>query len=158
MEAVDADLILQHKENIQPRASGRKATALATTLHTPKGKEDPRIAQKELLRERATEALTTDDDPLAAWVEFVQWTVDSYPQGASAESGLLELLELATRTFAHDDTGYKCDNRYLKLWLQYAALVDHPLKIFAYLYQNDIGTTLALFYEEYCNALEAAGQ
>lgn len=39
-----------------------------------------------------------DDDPLEAYCRLVNWTVESYPQGHSAGSGLVELLEEATRT------------------------------------------------------------
>lgn len=156
---VDADIILEHKENIKPLASGRRAAALADVF-TPKSKEErsARLAanKKKHMRE-CDDALDNDDDPLAAFVRFVDWTVDNYPQGECVESGLLELLELATRTFA-DSPLYKNDMRYLKLWILYASIVDHPTKIYAYLNSNEIGTGYSLFYEEYCNTLERCGQ
>jgi checkpoint serine/threonine-protein kinase len=156
---VDADVILDHKENIKPLASGRRAAALADVF-TPKSKEDrsARLAtDKKKHAKECDNALDNDDDPLAAFVRFVDWTVDNYPQGECVESGLLELLELATRTFA-DSPLYKNDMRYLKLWILYASIVDHSAKIYAYLNANEIGTGYALFYEEYCNALERCGQ
>ncbi|PVG04065.1 hypothetical protein CPB86DRAFT_809962 [Serendipita vermifera] len=157
-DAVDADLILQHKENIQPLASGRRAAALAGSLSTtPKQKESRLMTERRQFEEEAELALDNDDDPLAAWIRFVDWTVDNYPQGVSAESGLLELLERATRIFSSDPR-YKNDMRYLKLWIHYASYVDHPVKIFSYLNTNEIGTAYALFYEEYCNALERSGR
>lgn len=155
---VDADLILQHKENIQPLASGRRATALAGSLSvTPKQKDNRLITERAQLEEEVELAVDNDDDPLATWIRYVDWTVDNYPQGVSAESGLLELLERATRLFASDPR-YKNDMRYLKLWIHYASYVDHPIKIFSYLNTNEIGTAYALFYEEYCNALERSGR
>jgi checkpoint serine/threonine-protein kinase len=157
-DAVDADLILQHKENIQPLAGGRRAAALAGSLsNTPKQKEGRLAIERAQFEEEAELALDNDDDPLAAWIRFVDWTVENYPQGVSAESGLLELLERATRIFASDPR-YKNDMRYLKLWIHYASYVDHPVKIFSYLNANEIGTAYALFYEEYCNALERSGR
>lgn len=156
--AVDADLILQHKENIQPLASGRRATALAGSLSvTPKQKESRLVMERAQLEEEVELAADNDDDPLAAWIRYVDWTINNYPQGVSAESGLLELLERATRLFSTDPR-YKNDMRYLKLWIQYAFCVDHPIKIFSYLDTNEIGTAYALFYEEYCNALERSGR
>ena len=156
---VDADLILEHKENIKPLASGRRAAALAVVF-TPKSKEDrsARLAADKMKHmKECNDALVNDDDPLTAFVRFVDWTVDNYPQGECVESGLLELLELATRTFS-DGPLYKNDMRYLKLWILYASIVDHPTKIYAYLNANEIGSGYSLFYEEYCNALERAGQ
>ncbi|KAG8805687.1 Mitotic spindle checkpoint component mad3, partial [Serendipita sp. 399] len=156
--AVDADLILQYKENIQPLASGRRAAALAGSLTTtPKQKDTRLTAERAQLEEEAELAIDNDDDPLAAWIRYVEWTVDNYPQGVSVESGLLELLERATRSFASDPR-YKNDMRYLRLWIQYASYVDHPVKIYSYLNVNEIGTAYALFYEEYCNALELCGR
>jgi len=156
--AVDADLILQHKENIQPLASGRKVTALVGSLSVTPKKKDTRLAtERAQLEADAEHAVDNDDDPLAAWIRYVDWTVDNYPQGISAESGLLELLERATRLFASDPR-YKNDMRYLKLWIRYASYVDHPVKIFTYLNTNEIGTAYALLYEEYCNALERSGR
>jgi len=156
--AVDADLILQHKENIQPLASGRRAAALAGSLTTTPKHKDTRLAtERAQLEEDVGLAMEDDDDPLAAWIRYVDWTVDNYPQGVSAESGLLELLERATRELAHDPR-YKNDMRYLKLWIHYASYIDQPITIFSYMNTNEIGTAYALFYEEYCNALERGGR
>jgi hypothetical protein len=154
---VDADVILEHKENIKPLASGRRAAALADVF-TPKSKEDrsARLAADRKRHMKECDNALDDDDPLAAFVRFVDWTVDNYPQGECVESGLLELLELATRSFV-DSPLYKTDMRYLKLWILYASIVDHPTKIYAYLNANEIGTGYSLFYEEYCNALEQCG-
>ncbi|KZP03769.1 Mad3/BUB1 homology region 1, partial [Athelia psychrophila] len=52
---------------------------------------------------------------------------------------------------------YKSDLRYLKLWCQYARMVD-PLAVFHDLMQNDIGERFALLYEDYAKALDAAGR
>src|ERR1700761_8809433 len=112
--AVDADLILQHKENIQPLASGRRAAALAGLSATPKHKDTRLATERAQLEEDVRFAMDEDDDPLNAWLRYVDWTVENYPQGVSAESGLLELLERATRELAHDPR-YKNDMRYLKL-------------------------------------------
>ncbi|KAF9010081.1 Mad3/BUB1 homology region 1-domain-containing protein [Cyathus striatus] len=96
-----------------------------------------------------------DGDPLDAYCQFVYWTVENYPQGHSAESGLLELLEEATRVLKDDRDGiWRKEIRYLKLWLLYASYVEKPTIIYKFLIANDIGTEHALLYEEYAAVLE----
>ncbi|KZP23812.1 hypothetical protein FIBSPDRAFT_822968 [Athelia psychrophila] len=118
---------------------------------------DPTKLAKERreLRQQLDNALQEDEDPLAAYDHFVKWTVKNYAHGDAA-SGLRELLEEATGKFK-DDLGYKSDLRYLKLWCQYARMVD-PLAVFHDLMQNDIGERFALLYEDYAKALDAAGR
>lgn len=108
------------------------------------------------LRAEIDSALEEEDDPLAAYDQFVKWTMKNYTEG-DPSSGLLELLEEATRKFK-DDISYKGDLRYLKLWCQYAHHVDRPVDIYAFLVANDIGNGYALLYEEYAKALEIDGR
>ena len=98
-------------------------------------------------------------DALEAYWQFVNWTLDNYPQGHSAESGLLELLEEATRVLK-DHNGGVCrgDVKYLKLWLLYASYVEKPVVIYKFLIANEIGTGFALLYEEYAAVLERDGR
>ena len=89
----------------------------------------------------------------------MNWTVENYPQGHSAESGLLELLEEATRILRDNRGGkWRNDLRYLKLWVLYASYVDKPTIIYKYLLVNEIGTNHAQLYEEYAIALERANR
>jgi hypothetical protein len=100
-----------------------------------------------------------DDDPLEAYSRFVYWTLENYPQGQSAESGLLELLEEATRVLKDNRNGqWKGELTYLKLWVLYASYVEKPTIIYKFLLANDIGTDHALLYEEHAAALERAGR
>ncbi|KAI0676450.1 Mad3/BUB1 homology region 1-domain-containing protein [Trametes maxima] len=160
---VDCDVLEAAKENIQPLASGRRVTALSAILSTPHAQRENRLADARR-RHRANVEIAMDDedddaDPLEAYSRFVYWTVENYPQGHSAESGLLELLEEATRVLRDDCDGkWRGDLRYLKLWTLYASYVDKPTIIYKYLLINEIGTTHALFYEEYAVALERAGR
>ena len=158
---VDCDVLEAAKENIQPIAKGRRVTALSAILSTPHAQRDSRLASaRNRLRINVEVALEDeDDDPLEAYCRFVNWTVESYPQGHSAESGLLELLEEATRVLKNDREGkWKDDIRYLKLWVLYASYVEKPAIIFKFCMVNEIGTTHALLYEEYALALEKAGR
>ena len=158
---VDCDVLEAAKENIQPIAKGRKATALSAILSTPHAKRESRLASaRTRLRINVEVALEDeDDDPLDAYCRFVDWTVENYPQGHSAESGLLELLEEATRVLRDDRDGvWKDDLRYLKLWVLYASYVEKPAIIYKFCLVNEIGTSHTQLYEEFAIALERAGR
>ncbi|KAH9951567.1 Mad3/BUB1 homology region 1-domain-containing protein [Amylocystis lapponica] len=158
---VDGDVLEAAKENIQPLASGRRVTALSAILSTPHAQREGRLsAARNRLRINVEVALEDDDDdPLEAYCRFVYWTVENYPQGHSAESGLLELLEEATRVLKDDRGGtWRDDMRYLKLWVLYANYVEKPAIIYRFLLANEIGATHALLYEEFATVLERAGR
>ncbi|TFY60447.1 hypothetical protein EVJ58_g5138 [Rhodofomes roseus] len=115
------------------------------------------LKKREQYREQIRTALEEDPDPLSAYDNFVKWTLEHYPKQHLAQSGLLELLEEATRQFK-DDPAYKGDLRYLKLWSLYAAHVEDPTVIYAHLLANSIGMVYAQTYWEYALALECAGR
>ncbi|KAG9028394.1 hypothetical protein FRB95_006525 [Tulasnella sp. JGI-2019a] len=155
---VDFSTLEREKENITANRDGHSALALQQTFSVPRNQRQQQLAATKAQFNRELErALRDSDDPLDAFVRFVQWTLDSYPSGKSSDSGLTTLLELATRTFK-DDAQYKHDRRYLNLWLQYANLVAKPQLIFAHLLANDIGSVFTLLYVEYANVLERQGQ
>ena len=158
---VDCDVLEAAKENIQPIAAGRRVTALSAILSTPHALRESRLAAtRNRLRINVEIALEDEeDDPLEAYCRFVYWVVENYPQGHSAESGLLELLEEATRVLKDDRDGqWRGDIRYLKLWVLYASYVEKPAIIFKFCLVNDIGTNHAVLYEEFALALERAGR
>ncbi|KAG0704957.1 Mad3/BUB1 homology region 1-domain-containing protein [Suillus ampliporus] len=158
---VDCDVLEAAKENIQPLASGRRVTTLSAILQTPHAQRDAQLlAARKRFRTNVQIALEDeDDDPLEAYSRFVQWTLENYPQGQSAESGLLELLEEATRVLKDNREGlWKGKSAYLKLWVLYASYVEKPTIIYKFLLANDIGTDHALLYEEHAAALERAGR
>jgi len=158
---VDGDLIEASNENIQPLHTWRKATTLSAVLSTPHAQRESKLAAtRNRLRINVEVALEDDDDnPLEAYCQLVYWTLENYPQGHSAESGLLELLEEATRVLKdHRDGIWRNDPRYLKLWVLYANYVEKPTLIYRFLLANEIGTTFALLYEEFAAALERDGR
>ena len=108
--------------------------------------------EKEEYRASIAEAIQEDEDPLAAYDDFVKWTVQQYSP-SDISSGLLELLEECTRRFK-DDLRYKGDLRYLKLWSAYAKRVEKPTVVYSYLVKHEIGCVYALLYEEFAGALE----
>ncbi|KAG0141281.1 hypothetical protein CROQUDRAFT_674195 [Cronartium quercuum f. sp. fusiforme G11] len=98
-------------------------------------------------RERALELL---QDPLEIYVQYVRWTIESYPSGGTtAESKLIPLLEQSTRKFV-TDSRYQNDLRYLKLWIYYSHQVHREASraIFSFLFHKKIGLDLSLLYEE----------
>lgn len=160
-EIVDCDVLEAAKENVQPLGTGRRVTALSAILSTPHAQRDAKTSQKRIfLRTQVALAMDDDDgDPLEAYCRLVYWTVENYPQGHSAESGLLELLEEATRTLKDHRGGvWREELKYLKLWLLYASYVEKPTVIYNFLIANDIGTDFALLYEEHAAVLERDGR
>ncbi|TEB34346.1 hypothetical protein FA13DRAFT_1789464 [Coprinellus micaceus] len=141
---VDFEVLERAKENVQPLATGRRVTALAGLLATPHAQREAKLAAtRNRLRINVEVALEDEDgDPLEA-----------------AESGLLELIEEATRVLK-DHAGGVCrgDIKYLKLWLLYGSYVDKPTIIYRFLLANDIGTDHALLYEEHAAVLERDGR
>ena len=113
--------------------------------------------KREKYKAQLLVALQEEEDPLALYEQFVKWTLDNYSDRLITRSGLLELLEEATRQFK-DDAAYKGDLRYLKLWSLYARHVEDPAVIYAFLISNEIGTMYAQVYEEYAAALERNGR
>ena len=112
--------------------------------------------KRDKYREQLATALTEDPDPLAVYDSFIKWTVESYGSHL-AQSGLIELLDEATRHFVDDDV-YKNDLRYLKLWLLYASHVEDPTMIYQFLIQKNIGRNYAQTYQELADALERQGR
>lgn len=158
---VDCDLLEAAKENVQRLPTGRKVTALSTILATPHAQREAKLSSaRNRLRINVELALEDEDgDPLEAYCRLVYWTVENYPQGPSVESGLIELLEEATRVLKNDRNGqWRSNIKYLKLWLLYASFVERPTLIYRFLIANEIGTGWALLYEEYAAVLERDGR
>jgi hypothetical protein len=158
---VDGAVLEAAKENIQPLASGRRATALAGVLGRPHAKRDALLADEHRrFRAAITHALADDadedEDALGAYTAYVGWTVEQYPEG---HASLVPLLEEATRALTDARAGaFRQDARYLKLWAQYAALVERPELVWRFLLANDLGTAHATLYETFAGVLERAGR
>lgn len=183
-DLIDFDIIEGHKENIQSLPSGRSAKALATLYSPPTTKSNsilspsPQDTQSlnALARQSYEEELSRideADDPLDIYDRYVKWTLEAYPSAsATKDSGLLQLLERATKSFLKDET-YKNDARYLKLWLLYIKLFcqgtdaattggkaaaaregENARDTYVFLSRNGVGQQLALFYESFAEWLE----
>lgn len=119
---------------------------------------DPNLKRQRLAFEKRISTANDEDDPLAVYVQFVQWIVNTYGEN-DPTSGLLKVLEKVTAEFAQDSL-YKTDLRFLKLWILYAHQVERPIAIaiYAFLLKNEIGTSYSVLYEEYAKMLEADGK
>lgn len=119
---------------------------------------DAREHQRQKYRSQVASALNEEDDPLAVYHQFVQWTVKTYGE-KDPSSGLLELLEEATGQFKEDPI-YRTDLRYLKLWALYARQMNRSgaISIFSFLVANEIGTSYSALYEDYATLLEQDGR
>lgn len=160
-EIVDFEVLEKAKENVQPLATGRRVTTLSQVLATPHAQREARLsATRNRLRINVELALEDEDgDPLDAYSRLVNWTLENYPQGHTAESGLLELLEEATRVLkGHGGGKWRLEMKYLKLWLLYASYVEKPTVIYRFLMANEIGTNFALLYEECAAVFERDGR
>ncbi|QIW99822.1 hypothetical protein AMS68_005340 [Peltaster fructicola] len=165
-DLIDFEVIESHKENIQALPNGRSAKALAQIYSPPLlgANASPAFTNDAQTKARGAferELLQADeaDDPLDIYDRYVKWTLDTYPSAqATPQSQLLPLLERATKAF-QSSAQYKNDSRYLKLWLQYIRLFsDAPREVFVFLARNNIGESLAVYYEEYAAWLENAGR
>ena len=114
-------------------------------------------AESSRRRSQIASEIDEADDPLALYDRFVKWIFDEYPREHLASSGLVVLLEEATRRYK-DDSSYKSDLRYLKLWTLYASLVDKPSVVYKFILTNGIGTVYALLFEDYALTLERDGR
>ncbi|KAJ5545287.1 hypothetical protein N7461_007591 [Penicillium sp. DV-2018c] len=168
-EPIDFDIIEAQKENVQSLPGGRSARELARIFSagsssdkipapSPNGTRTINDAVRQEF-ESELQSIAESDDPLDVYDRYVKWTLNAYPSAqATPESGLLPLLERATKSFL-SSTHYRNDPRYLRLWLHYIRLFsDAPRETFAFLARHQIGEALALFYEEFAGWLEGAGR
>ena len=126
---------------------------------TSDGTTSNRDRERQKYESRLITALDEEDDPLAVYVQFVQWTIKNYGE-ADPNSGLVDLLKEATMKFKEDEL-YKKDLRYLKLWALYARQTKHlqdTIEIYADLVASDIGTSYSALYEDYAGLLERDGR
>ena len=166
-DPVDGSLIENVKENIVPSRDGRSAQAISQLYSVPRAQRAKELSAthshyRELINAIPADAplpnVQPDDelearDPLAFYCQYVGWIMDNYPEGSSTESGLLTVLEEATRRFCGKEV-YKDDERYIKLWIEYANLVEQSERVFAFMLANDIGSVFPTPYEEFAVILE----
>ncbi|KAL7424504.1 protein kinase [Cryptotrichosporon argae] len=164
----DFSLIESQKENIRPLASGRSAATLGALFKGPTGgneEVEKAVIEGHQRFKREIEAAEVRDkegqdmedgviDVLDPYHRYALFMVQHYP---STPAEVLPLLESTTRRFVAD-ARFAQDMRYLKLWVMYARLVERREEVWAFLSQREVGTSHAVFYEEWAIALEGLGR
>lgn len=134
-------------ENIQPLKGGRRAHALLALSQKTEDEKRCMIESEKARFENELKHLDEVDDPLNVYLQYLRWTIETFPAGNNRESELTDLLERASFAF-QNDSQYASDARYLRCWLEYAKLVDSK-QVFVHLAKLGIGQDLALYYEQY---------
>uniref|UniRef100_A0A8D0HU12 BUB1 mitotic checkpoint serine/threonine kinase B n=1 Tax=Sphenodon punctatus TaxID=8508 RepID=A0A8D0HU12_SPHPU len=142
------------KENVQPLRKGRVMSTLQEALAQQETSSHTAIQQQKQEFESEIR-FYSGDDPLDVWNRYIKWTEQTFPQGGK-ESNLSALLERAVKTLNEQQRYYQ-DPRYLSLWLKFGNYCSEPLDLYNYLHSQEIGTSLALFYVTWAEALEARG-
>ena len=168
--AVQLDAIEGSKENIQPFRRGHNPRALvrslqpacaASTSFTPSSSSssssstDDDVATQRVALESAILSYE-GPDPLHPWLQYVQWTLLSYPS-LSQSSHLLPLLEKCTRTFL-TSAAYANDRRYVRVWLLYAERCPQPGDVFQFMHSKGIGAKVAARFVEWSAWHERLGR
>ncbi|CCF60123.1 hypothetical protein KAFR_0J00550 [Kazachstania africana CBS 2517] len=152
---VDFSDIEVEKENVLPLRKGRSAKRLVNVL---KQRDSELEVTRASFERRLETELSTLDDPLCLFLEYMDWLHIAYPQGGNSKgSNMLHVME---RCLMHCKAleCYTNDPRYLTLWLNYIELFYRDSyyeskDIFVFLYRNKIGGQLSMFYEEFSNLL-----
>ncbi|XP_048708581.1 mitotic checkpoint serine/threonine-protein kinase BUB1 beta isoform X3 [Caretta caretta] len=142
------------KENVQPLRQGRIMSTLQEVLAQQETSSHTAIQQQKQEFESEIR-FYSGDDPLDVWDRYIKWTEQTFPQGGK-ESNLSAVLERAVKALNEQQRYYK-DPRYLSLWLKFGNYCSEPLDLYSYLHSQEIGTSLALFYITWAEALEARG-
>ena len=66
------------------------------------------------------------------------------------------VLEKCIQNFKADKSVHS-DQRYLEVWLKYAAISDRPVEVYDYMYKNGLCTQLSGLYEAWAWHLESSG-
>lgn len=152
---VDIGAIELEKENIQPIRQGRSAAFLTRLFSTQPGDRAHELTLQHQRFQEELEQIDELDDPLDVFTRYVNWTIESYPQGAAQghDSHLMDLLERAIKSLK-DEQRYRNDLRFVKLYTLYAEKVEYPLEIYKFMEKHNIGTELSMYYEAYAEYLE----
>jgi hypothetical protein len=90
----------------------------------------------------ATIQAYSGEDPLSPWLKYIRAVRDELPNDQKEQ---FELLEACARHFK-STSHYRNDQRYIKVWISYANHLTNPSDLFMFLYKNDIGKDVALFW------------
>ena len=120
----------------------------------------PALRRSQLEQERAeyraniAQAIEEDEDPLAAYDDFIGRVVRVLTQP--------QLWSCPIVGGGHTKIQRRCalygDFRYLKIWCSYAKVVEKASVVYAYLVKREIGCVYAQLWEECTISLEEGGR
>ena len=140
------------KENIQPLKQGRSVMKLNNALEQHKDDEVTKVIAEE--RQQFEEELRSysGDDPLDPWYRYIQWVEQTYPKGGK-EGQVHVIIEKCIKKFKGEPS-VQDDQRFLDIWLKYAAMSSSPLDVFDFMYKQGVCTKQAGLYEAWAYQLE----
>lgn len=136
------------KENVAPAKRGRLVASLDRALVERSSVADHKVAALESRLQQS------EEDPLGVWLEYAKYVEAAYPQDTAKA---LEVIERCARELK-DDERYRNDERYVRVWLEYAAGLGRPGELFRYVHKRKIGLRAAAFWIAWAEAAEAEGK
>ena len=145
------DQIEQSKENLQPLKQGRKTAILSERLQdTASSEREHWVQGRRNFEEKIMQYKGAD--PLEDWYEYIKWMQQSKLSGIGSDE-VLGVFQRCTKEFLNDSR-YKNDPRYCRIWIQYADLCQDPSDVFAFMKANSIAVGLALFWTSWSFVLD----
>ncbi|KAL0225683.1 hypothetical protein P9112_013007 [Eukaryota sp. TZLM1-RC] len=130
------------KENMAPTRLGRNPDLSVSDLSHE---------HQELINQFEFDiADSTNEDSLASWTRYINWTKNTFPNRPEMLTSLLERVTDSLK----DIKMYANDRRYIILWIQYADLCSDARDVFRYMRNKEIGLDLAIFWEAFALVCE----
>jgi hypothetical protein len=129
----------QAKENSAPLERGRNVALLEQSAVAT---EDDRRELERMLRHYEKLVQQEDDDALIHWLSYIKFHQESFPVDTHEQFLLLERCFRAlcpVRKYAND-------LRFIRVCCRYAEQTKRPREIFQYLYQQNVGAQVAIFW------------
>ena len=147
------------KENVAPLKRGRSVKGLSDQLASnPVADSGIHEAQERAFEQGIEDAIAgeasgaSSKEILDKFVIYYKWTRDTYPSKTEKALQLLERCTVALK----DDLAMKNDNKFVKLWIEYADMVRLPGEVFSFMQSNKIGERNALFWVAWAFVAEKA--
>ena len=129
------------KENVQPVKRGRRVKGLRLQENSKARVEDENNDEEMVFKKKLSQT-EAGEEKLLVWLGYLAWARSAFP---STSAKALEVLESCTNDLK-DCKSLRNDPRFIKLWIEYADLVQTPGEVFSFMQANKIGTKVALFW------------
>lgn len=129
----------QAKENSAPLERGRNVALLEQSTTAT---DEERRQLERMVRHYEKLVQQDVDDPLVHWLSYIKFHQESFPVDTHEQFLLLERCFRALCPMRK----YANDLRFIRVCCRYAEQTKRPREIFQYLYQQNIGTQVAIFW------------